>query len=53
MSARAFDRAPKSTQTALPLSTESGLAVSTTADPMGTLDMLALTGTGTPPEEAR
>ncbi len=37
-----FSTAPRSTQTALALSTDSGLAVSTTADPLGTLDMLAL-----------
>lgn len=37
-----FSRTPKATQTALVLSTGSGQAVSPAADPLGTLDMLAL-----------
>jgi hypothetical protein len=42
MSPAKFSPRPKATQTAMVLSTDSGQAVSPEADPLGTLDMLAL-----------
>jgi len=42
MEPQQFTPKPKQQQTAMPLSTPSGLAVTPKADPAGTLDMLAL-----------